>query len=112
MTMLECIDKELSISDKELLISDKELSISVYLGSKNNMIEKYKDDIIHALCSIKISCDKRTIVHVVYYVKSDYRSSHNLGSHNILLETNYDLWATMEILGPLPTLCEPTRSYT
>ena len=59
MAMLECVDKELSISDKEL-------SVLVYLGLRNNMIEQYKDDIIHALCSIRISCDKRTIVHVVY----------------------------------------------
>ena len=59
MAMLECVDKE-------LLISDKELSISVYLGLRNNMIEQYKDDIIHALCLIKILCDKRTIIHVVY----------------------------------------------
>ena len=34
------------------------------------------------------------------------------GSHDVLLETNYDLWAKIEILGPLPTLCEPTGSYT
>ena len=59
MVMLECIDKELSISDKEL-------SASVYLGSKKNMIEQYKNDIIHALYSIKISCDIRTIVQSVY----------------------------------------------
>ena len=58
MAMLEYIDKGLSVSDKEL-------SVSVYLGSRNNMIEQYKDDIIHALCSIKISCDKRTIIHTV-----------------------------------------------
>ena len=59
MTMLECVDKELSTSNKEL-------SVLVYLGLRNNMIEQYKDDIIHALCSIKISCDKRTIVHAMY----------------------------------------------
>ena len=59
MTMLECIDKELSTSDKEL-------SVLVYLGLRNNMIEQYKDDIIHALCSIKISCDKRTIIKVMF----------------------------------------------
>ena len=59
MDMLECIDKELSILDKEL-------SVSVNLGSRKNMIEQYKDDIIHVLCSIEISCDKRTIIHVVY----------------------------------------------
>ena len=59
MAMLECVDKELSILDKEL-------SVLVYLGLRKNMIEQYKDDIIHALCSIEISCDKRTIIHVVY----------------------------------------------
>ena len=58
MTMLECVDKELSTSYKDLLVS-------VYLGLRNNMIEQYKDDIIHALCSIEISCDKRTIIHIV-----------------------------------------------
>ena len=52
MTMLECIDKKLSISDKEL-------SVLVYLGLRNNMVEQYKDDVIHALCSIEISCDKK-----------------------------------------------------
>ena len=59
MVMLECIDKELSTSDKEL-------SVLVYLELRNNMIEQYKDDIIHALCSIEISCDKRTIIQAVY----------------------------------------------
>ena len=59
MAMLECVDKELSTSDKELLIL-------VYLGLRNNMIEQYKDDIIHALCSIKISCDKRTIIQAMF----------------------------------------------
>ena len=59
MAMLEYVDKELSTSNKEL-------SILVYLELRNNMIEQYKDDIIHALCSIEISCDKRTIVHAVY----------------------------------------------
>ena len=59
MAMLECVDKELSTSDKKL-------SVLVYLGLRNNMIEQYKDDIIHALCSIKISRDKMTIVHTVY----------------------------------------------
>ena len=38
---------------------------------------------------------------------SDYRPSHNLGGHNILLETNYDLWTKMRILDPLQMLCEP-----
>ena len=59
MAMLEYVDKELSTSDKEL-------SMLVYLGLRNNIIEQYKDDIIHALCSIKISCDKRTIIQAVY----------------------------------------------
>ena len=59
MAMLECVDKELSTSDKELLVS-------VYLGLRNNMIEQYKDDIIHVLYSIEISCDKKTIIHVVF----------------------------------------------
>ena len=52
MAMLECVDKELSTSNKEL-------SVLVNLGLRNNMIEQYKDDIIHALCSIEISCDKK-----------------------------------------------------
>ena len=55
MVMLELVDKELSILDKEL-------SVLVYLGLRNNMIGQYKDDIIHALCSIRISCDKRTMI--------------------------------------------------
>ena len=59
MAMLECVDKELSTSDKEL-------SVLVYLGLRNNMIEEYKDDIIHALCSIERSCDKRTIIQAMY----------------------------------------------
>ena len=59
MAILEYVDKELSTSEKEL-------SVLVYLGLRNNMIEQYKDDIIHALCSIKISCDKRTIIQAVY----------------------------------------------
>ena len=59
MAMLKYVDKELSTSDKEL-------SVLVYLGLRNNMIAQYKDDIIHALCSMKISCDKRTIIQAVY----------------------------------------------
>ena len=59
MAMLEYVYEELPTSDKEL-------SVLVYLGLRNNMIEQYKDDIIHALCSIEISYDKRTIIHVVY----------------------------------------------
>ena len=97
MAILEYVDKELSTSDKKL-------SVLVYLELRNNMIEQYKDDIIYALCLIEISCDKRIIIHAVYYVMSNYRLSHNLGSHNVLLETNYDLWAKIKILGPLPTL--------
>ena len=54
------------IVDKELSTSYKELSVLVYLGLRNNMIEQYKDDIIHVLSSIKISCDKRTIIQAVY----------------------------------------------
>ena len=45
MAMLECVDKELSTSDKEL-------SVLVYLGLRKNMIEQYKDDIIHALLKL------------------------------------------------------------
>ena len=37
---------------------DKELSFLVYLESKNNMIELYKDDSDYALYSIMISHDK------------------------------------------------------
>ena len=59
MAMLEYVDKELSTSDKEL-------SVLVFLGLRNNVVEQYNDDIIHALCSIKISCDKRTIIHAMY----------------------------------------------
>ena len=59
MAMLKYVNKELSTSDKEL-------SVLVYLGLRNNMIEQYKDDIIHALCSIEISYDKRTIIQAVY----------------------------------------------
>ena len=59
MAMLECVDKELSTSDKEL-------SVLVYLGLRNNMIEQYKDDIIHILYSIKTSCDKKTIIQAVF----------------------------------------------
>ena len=78
MAILKCVDKE-------LLTSDKELSVLVYLELRNNMIEKYKndiihvlcsieinnmikkykDDIIHVLCSIEISCNKRTIIHIM-----------------------------------------------
>ena len=36
----------------------------------------------------------------------------DLGNHNVLLETNYDLWAWINYLGPLPTSNEPTGSHT
>ena len=54
------------------------------------MIELYKDDRNYALYSIKISGDKRIIIFHVNYVMSDYRPSHDLGSHNVLLEAIYD----------------------
>ena len=38
--------------------NDKELSFLVYLESRNNMIELYKDDNDYALYSIMISWDK------------------------------------------------------
>ena len=41
-----------------LELINKELSFSVYLESRNNMIELYKDDSDYALYSIMISCDK------------------------------------------------------
>ena len=44
---------------------DKELSFSVYLESRNNMIELYKDDIDYALNSIKILCDKGIIIFTI-----------------------------------------------
>ena len=44
---------------------DKELSFSVYLESRNNMIELYKDDKNYTLYSIKISCDKGIIKFIV-----------------------------------------------
>ena len=44
---------------------DKELSFSVYLESRNNMIELYKDDIDYALYSIKILCDQGIIIFTV-----------------------------------------------
>ena len=37
---------------------DKELSFSVYMESRNNMIELYKDDSDYTLYSIMISYDK------------------------------------------------------
>ena len=44
---------------------DKELSFSVYLESRNNMIELYKDDRNYVLYSIKISYDKGTTIFTV-----------------------------------------------
>ena len=44
---------------------DKELSFSVYLESRNNMIELYKDDSDYALYSIIISCDKGITIFTV-----------------------------------------------
>ena len=43
----------------------KELSFSVYLESRNNMIELYKDDNDYALYSIMISCDKGITIFTV-----------------------------------------------
>lgn len=82
MAMLKHIDKELSMNDKEL-------SLSVYLESSHDTIEQYKDDILCLMFDL-ISCDKGTIKYIVKgYV--GLMTSHNLGSHNILLEVNYDL---------------------
>ena len=36
----------------------------------------------------------------------------DLGNLNVLLETNYDLWAWINYLGSLPTSNEPTGSHT
>ena len=44
---------------------DKELSFSVYLESRNNLIELYKDDIDYALYSIKILWDKGITIFTV-----------------------------------------------
>ena len=46
-------------------VIDKELSFSVYLRSRNNIIEFYKDDRNYALYSIKISYDKGTTIFTV-----------------------------------------------
>ena len=70
---------------------DKELSFSIYLESRNHMIKLYKDDKNYALYSIKISCDKGITIFIIKKVMSDYQSSHDLGSHNVLLEATYDL---------------------
>ena len=55
------------------------------------MIELYKDDSDYVLYSIMISYDKGITIFTVNKVVSDYRPSHDLGSHNVLLEANYDL---------------------
>ena len=57
------------------------------------MVELYKDDLIHVLYSIKISCDKKTMRLTIDLILSNYRHSHNLGGHDILLETVYDFLA-------------------
>ena len=44
---------------------DKKLSFSVYLESRNNMIELYKDDINYALYSIKILYNKGITIFTV-----------------------------------------------
>ena len=44
---------------------DKELSFSVYLESRNNLIELYKDDIDYALYSIEILWDKGITIFTV-----------------------------------------------
>ena len=63
----------------------------VSLLENQEMIKLYKDDFIHALCLIETSCDKGLIS---YYGKVfrviEFTS---LGSYNVLLETNYNLWA-------------------
>ena len=63
----------------------------VSLLENQETIKLYKDDFIHALCLIETSCDKGLIS---YYGKV-FRSSNSLdlGSYNVLLETNYNLWA-------------------
>ena len=55
------------------------------------MIELYKGDLVHALCSIRISSDKGTTAFSMDYVMSDYGHPHNLGSQNASLEVTYDL---------------------
>ena len=55
--------------------------------------ELYKGGLVYALCSIKISSEKKTTMFTMNYVISDYGHSHNLGGHNALLEAAYDLWA-------------------
>ena len=61
------------------------------------MVELNKDDYIHALCSTKISRDKGIITHAIDQVVSNHRPSFNLGSHNVLLEAAYDLWAEIRV---------------
>ena len=57
------------------------------------MIERYKGELIHILCSIRISCDKMTRTFTMDLVMSYYKHPHNLGCHNVLLESAYNLWA-------------------
>ena len=57
------------------------------------MIELYKGELIHILCSIRISCDKMTRTFTIDLAMSDYRHPYNLGCHNVLLESIYNLWA-------------------
>ena len=57
------------------------------------MIDLCKGCLICALCSIKISCNRRTITLNVDYAMSNYKHPRNLGGHNILLEGAYDQWA-------------------
>ena len=63
----------------------------VTLLENQETIKLDKDDFIHALCLIETSCDK---VLISYYGKV-FRviNSLDLCSYNVLLETNYNLWA-------------------
>ena len=65
----------------------------VYKRSRNCTIELYKGDLVHALCSIMISSDRRTMAFTMDLVMSNYGHSHNLDGHNALLEVAYDRWA-------------------
>ena len=63
----------------------------VSLLENQETIKLYKDDFIHALCLIETSCDKGLISYYgkVFRVNEFF----DLGSYNVLLETNYNLWA-------------------
>ena len=62
----------------------------VSLLENQETIKLYKDDFIHALCLIETSCDKG----LISYCGKVFRvNSLDLGSYNVLLETNYNLWA-------------------